>query len=174
MKRVVTFFLFAFLTLSLNANEKKIQIGIITQNVQDSEGSGFTLGYKVMPDLIVDTSYNMLYLRGISNNKESWTEYQTQRLGIKYNLVNFMQNKMHLFSSVGLEYLYDNTDLTSETNVLNTYGTFGMLLEVRDSFAISFEMGSSGKGAVADKIQFEPNYAHGFNSSITAIYYPSF
>ena len=164
MKKLI--FSIIFSSVLLNAGDFKVAAN--TMNVQDCEGGGIALFYKINKKLLLETSYNTSYVRGVKNteSKESWNEYNTQRVGVRYYLKSYASNEIKLFVSAGLEHIYENKELSSDSKGINTYGLLGLDLLVNDSFNITFAFGSGGKGANADKLEESPNYAHGFNSVV--------
>ncbi len=161
MKRLI--FLMICIVSILNASDLKL--GLNTMNIQDSEGSGIFLLYKIKKDILFETSYNEAYIRGVKKDSqnETWNSFNTQRLGIRYYLKSYLEDKIRLFFSGGLEYIYKNNKLSSNKSKLNTYGLLGLDFDINKYFDISFSLGSSGKGAKANKLKTSPNYAHGFN-----------
>ncbi len=161
MKRLIL--LMIFIVSILSASD--VKIGLNTMNIQDSEGSGIALFYKIKDNLLLETSYNEAYIRGVKkdNQNETWNKFNTQRLGIRYYLQSYSQDKIKLFLSLGLEHIYKNKKLSSNTPKLNTYGLLGLDFSINKYFDISFALGSSGKGEKANKLKTNPNYAHGFN-----------
>ena len=165
MKKII---LLLLITLSLFGADKyknDFKIGVLTQNIQDSEGGGLYLAYRVYNDIMVETSYNIAYIRAVKvgSDKENWNEFTTQRLGLRWYLADYADSKIKLFASFGLEYLYDN-DIATDTSEINRYAMAGVEFDVREWISISFSMGSTGKGADADLLESSPNFAHGFNS----------
>jgi len=155
-----------FTTMALSASN--FTVGLNTQNYQDSEGGGISLLYKFSDNLLFETSYNEFYIRGVKNNAtiQSWNKFNTQRLGIRYYLKSYSNDEIKLFTSIGIEHVFKNTDLSSKTPALNTYGLLGLDFKINKNFDITFAFGSAGKGEKADKLETSPNYAHGFNTII--------
>ena len=160
--------LLIFLSLIISLNANNFKIGLDTNNYQDSEGGGISLLYKINNKLHLETSYNQFYIRGVKNDTttQSWNKFNTQRFGIRYYLRSYSNNEIKLFTSIGLEHIYTNHELSSNTPKLNSYGLVGVDFKASDSFNITFAFGSSGKGEDANQLKTSPNYAHGFNSII--------
>ena len=165
MKKILLFLLISLSLFGAEKYENDFKIGILTQNIQDSEGGGIYLAYRVYNDIMIETSYNSAYIRGvkIGSTKQSWNEFSTQRLGLRWYLADYADNKIKLFASFGLEYLYDN-DIASDTSEINRYALAGVEFEANSWLSVSFSMGSTGKGSDADALESSPNFAHGFNS----------
>jgi len=163
MKKILLVLLFTF---SLNANN--FRLGINTENYQDSEGGSISISYKYKDNILFETSYHEFYIRGIKNNTtvESWNKFNTQRLGVRYYLKSYSNNEIKLFTSIGVEHIFKNNDLTTNTPSLNSYGLMGLDFTVNNNFNITFAFGSSGKGDNANNLKGNLNYAHGFNSII--------
>ncbi|MEA2019172.1 MAG: hypothetical protein U9N59_12050 [Campylobacterota bacterium] len=164
MKHLIKFII--FITVSMQASDFKIAAN--TMNVQDCEGGGISLFYSLNEKLLLETSYNTFYIRGVQDGStsENWNEYNTQRLGVRYYLKSYANNEIKLFVSAGAEHIYHDTSHTTKKPDLNTYGLLGLDFLVNDNFNITFAFGSGGKGPTADKINTDPNYAHGFNSVV--------
>jgi hypothetical protein len=160
--------LLILLSLIISSNANNFKIALDTNNYQDSEGGGISLLYKINNKLLIETSYNQFYIRGVKNDStvESWNKFNTQRLGIRYYLRSYSNNEIKLFTSIGLEHIYTNYELSSNKPKLNSYGLVGLDFKASNNFNITFAFGSSGKGEKADKLISNPNYAHGFNSII--------
>lgn len=165
MKKIALLLLISLTLFGADKYENDFKIGALTQNIQDSEGGGLYLAYRVYNDIMIETAYNIAYIRGVSvgSDKESWNEFTTQRLGLRWYLADYADNKIKLFASFGLEHLYDN-DIASDTSEINRYALAGVEFEANSWLSISFSMGSTGKGADADALETSPNFAHGFNS----------
>lgn len=164
MKKLIISTILSFFVL----NASNFRIGLNTINIQDSEGGGIVLFYKLKENFLLETSYNKAYIRGVQANSESetWNEFNTQRFGVRYYLKSYSQNEIKLFISAGFEYIYKNNKLSSNNPKLNSYGLLGLDFSINKNFNISFAFGSSGKGEKANKLENSPNYAHGFNSII--------
>jgi hypothetical protein len=160
---------YLFLVLSAIAlNASNFKLGLNTANYQDSEGGGIALFYKINDTILFETSYNEYYIRGVKNNEiaQSWNKFNTQRFGIRYYLKSYANNEIKLFTSVGLEHIGKNSNLSTNDTKLNSYGLLGLDFMINKNFNISFAFGSSGKGEKANQLKTSPNYAHGFNSII--------
>jgi len=145
------------------------KVAINTMNIQDSEGGGIGLFYKLSEKTLLETSYNEAYIRGVKNDSqnETWNKFNTQRLGIRHYLKSYANtDEIKLYVSFGLEHIYKNTELSSNTPKLNTYGLLGVDFEIDERFNIIFAFGSGGKGEKADTLKTNPNYPHGFNSIV--------
>ena len=163
MKKIL---LIVLSVLTLNATN--FRVGMNTENYQDCEGGSISILYKYNEKLNFETSYHEFYIRGVQkgNTTENWNSFNTQRFGIRYYLKSYANDEIKLFTSIGLEHIYKNDELSSNTPKLNTYGLVGVDFKIDEKFNITFAFGSSGKGEIADKLETDPNYAHGFNSVI--------
>lgn len=160
------FIILIFLANSLNGSDFKI--GLNTMNIQDSEGGGIALLYKFSEKTLLETSYNQAYIRGvkIGSNNETWNKFNTQRLGVRHYLKSYSNNEIKLYVSVGIEHIYKNSELSSNTPKVNTYGLLGLDFQINERFNTVFAFGSGGKGEKADALESNPNYAHGFHSLV--------
>jgi hypothetical protein len=147
------------------------KVGTTVTNFQDNEGSGISLGYKLTNKLLLETSYNEYYLIGSKGGgSEKWSSYNTQKLALRYYLKDFDNGDIKLFTTLGLEYLFKNTKLSTEDASLNTFFLAGTDFIINEKFNLYFAFGSGGKGATADKYDGEPGYAHGFISTLGVEY----
>ena len=110
--------------------------------------------------------FNVCYNYNYYIWNENWNKFQTQRLGLRWYLSSYSENKIRLFTSLGLEYVFENEDISSDDPAINSYGLVGVEFDASNYISISFSMGTGGKGLIADKLEDKPNYAHGFISII--------
>jgi hypothetical protein len=151
-------------TLSFADNFK---IGTTVANFQDNEGSGISFAYQITKKMLIETSYNEYYLRATkSGSDEKWSSYNTQTLALRYYIKDFDNGDIKLFSTLGLEYLFKNTKLSTEDAAINTFFLAGSDFVINDMFNLYFAFGSGGKGMSADKYDGSPSFAHGFISKL--------
>jgi hypothetical protein len=147
------------------------KVGTLVTNFQNNEGSGISFGYQINKKLLLETSYNEYYLIGSKGgSKEKWSSYNTQKLALRYYLKDFDNGDIKLFTTLGLEYLFKNTKLSTEGASLNTFFLAGTDFMINEKFNLYFTLGSGGKGGSADKYDGEPGYAHGFISTLGVEY----
>lgn len=166
MKKLLVLLFITFNLLNASEYPENFKLGVSSQNFQDCEGGALYLGFRVSKNMFIDTSYNIYYVRGVKNGtaKESWNEFDTQKLGVRYYFKSFADNQIKLFTSLGIEYMFEDKELSSEGTAVNTYGLAGVEFDASDIFSITFSMGSGGKGLNATELETSPNYGHGFIS----------
>lgn len=144
-------------------NKKKIGFGININQFQVDYGLGIHLisPYLFNSKLAIKTAFNYQWLQHKNSNEEIWTPYQNAQIGIR-GKTDIVDSKIFIYGEGGVIGLLPNKIFSEKEFLLGGYGLFGFEFGMSHNSFYFIEMGGTGTGAVAEKVEYKPIYSNGF------------
>jgi len=139
-----------------------IGIGIQLSQYQQDFGTGVTLTspYFANQKLAIRARGNLMFHEHLQNEETTWTPYINTTLGVVGKTGN-IGDSIRLYGEGGVIGLFPSDEFSSESFEFGGYGLFGFEFYMNPDSNYFIEIGATGTGAKADRVDTQPLYSNG-------------